>query len=121
MMFLELLRSNDSQFCVRTFDHNERLVGHKNFKAWKAMIEIELKALDLHRFIQSPDGDPNDSGTFSRIRFPDNILFPTRNLPEIFSPESFFPTPGIPTPFSRITFSRQEMFADWKYFPTQKF
>jgi hypothetical protein len=44
-------------FQLRIFSENEKLVGHKNFKNWKNMIELELRARNLIPFIEKECGE----------------------------------------------------------------
>lgn len=39
-------------FHIKIFSDSEKLYGHRNFKAWKAMIELDLRALNLSPFIE---------------------------------------------------------------------
>lgn len=41
------------QFQIRTILDHERLTGHKNYKSWRTMIELDLKALNLIAFIKT--------------------------------------------------------------------
>lgn len=43
-------------FQIRHFQEHEKLMGHKNFKTWRAMLNLDLKALNLHPFIESECG-----------------------------------------------------------------
>ncbi len=40
-------------FVVRKFDEHKKLSGHKNYRIWRNMIDIDLKALGLLPFINS--------------------------------------------------------------------
>lgn len=44
-------------FSVRKFGEEERLVGHRNFKPWKKMVELDLAALNLTPFIKDEAGE----------------------------------------------------------------
>lgn len=43
-------------FQMRKMEEHEKLQGHRNFKAWKIMMELDLKALNLLPFITSECG-----------------------------------------------------------------
>ena len=58
MILLNMTQSSSPQFYARDFEDNEKLVGYKNFKPWKATVEMELKALGLLRYVESSVLDP---------------------------------------------------------------
>lgn len=39
-------------FNIRNFHEDEKLYGHKNYKVWRKMVDLDLAALNLHPFIQ---------------------------------------------------------------------
>ncbi|KAL6972314.1 hypothetical protein U1Q18_050683 [Sarracenia purpurea var. burkii] len=43
-------------FHIKVFSDNEKLYGHRNFKSWKSMIELDLRALNLSPFIEEECG-----------------------------------------------------------------
>lgn len=43
-------------FVLRNILDHEKLSGHKNFKTWQAMVELDLRALNLLPFIESECG-----------------------------------------------------------------
>lgn len=43
-------------FQIRNILEHEKLTGHKNFKTWLAMVELDLRALNLFPFIESECG-----------------------------------------------------------------
>lgn len=45
------------QFQIRNMQEHEKLQGHRNYKNWRSMIELDLKALNLLPFITSECGD----------------------------------------------------------------
>lgn len=45
-------------FRIREFEDYERLSGHRNYKMWKCMIELILKALNVLPFLVETNNDP---------------------------------------------------------------
>ncbi|XP_065204436.1 uncharacterized protein LOC135834480 [Planococcus citri] len=43
-------------FQLRSMGDHEKLNGHRNFRAWRNMVELDLRALNLYPFITSPRG-----------------------------------------------------------------
>ena len=43
-------------FQIRAIADHEKLSGHKNYKAWRSMVELDLRALNLLPFIESDCG-----------------------------------------------------------------
>ena len=44
-------------FVIRNFLDHEKLSGHRNFKAWRKMINIDLRALGLLQFIETENAE----------------------------------------------------------------
>ena len=47
----------NSSFQIRNIDESEKLNGHKNFRKWRKMGELDLKAANLIAFIESQFGE----------------------------------------------------------------
>ncbi|XP_065224558.1 uncharacterized protein LOC135848554 isoform X2 [Planococcus citri] len=56
------------QFQIREFGDHEKLNGHRNYKSWRAMMELELKSVNLLPFINSECAEDEEMSAKKRMR-----------------------------------------------------